>query len=218
MGIHCWGKCKFTCCILRWLYNIVQVRRQLCVCVCACAQLLQSCLTLCKPMDCSPPGSSVHGILQVKILEWIAISFSRRSSQPRDRTPLTSPALAGRFFNHQRHLESLRREPGEGEIQVRRLVKQEQYKRSRCKIGVCYELNMSGKEERGRVGIHMGFIVGTIFPLSLDSETFRSICLAQSLILTLLSLFNTSVFDQGKGECMLVSRIIGSQCNFHIFA
>ena len=44
----------------------------------------QSCLTLCDPMDCSPPGSSVYGILQAKILEWVAISFSRGSSRPRD--------------------------------------------------------------------------------------------------------------------------------------
>ena len=40
----------------------------------------QSCPTLCNPMDCSPPGSSVHGILQARILEWVAISSSRRSS------------------------------------------------------------------------------------------------------------------------------------------
>ena len=46
----------------------------------------QSCLTLCDPVDCSPPGSSVHGILQARTLEWVAISFSRGSSQPRDRT------------------------------------------------------------------------------------------------------------------------------------
>ena len=44
----------------------------------------QSCLTLCDLMDCSPPGSSVHGILQARILEWVAISFSRGLSQPRD--------------------------------------------------------------------------------------------------------------------------------------
>ena len=43
----------------------------------------QSCLTLCSPMDCSPPGFSVHGILQARILEWVAIPFSRGSSQPR---------------------------------------------------------------------------------------------------------------------------------------
>ena len=45
---------------------------------CTYAELLQSCLTLCDPMDCSPPGSSVHGILQSRILEWVAIPFSRR--------------------------------------------------------------------------------------------------------------------------------------------
>ena len=56
----------------------------LCVCVCvcmhACAQSLQSCPTLCDPMDCSPLGSSVHGILQARILEWAAISSSSASS------------------------------------------------------------------------------------------------------------------------------------------
>ena len=46
----------------------------------------QSCPTLCNPMDCSLIGSSVHGILQAIVLEWIAISFSRGSSQPRTRT------------------------------------------------------------------------------------------------------------------------------------
>ena len=49
---------------------------QVCVCVCA-----QSCPTLCNPMDCSPPGSSVHGVLQARILEWVAISYSKVSSQ-----------------------------------------------------------------------------------------------------------------------------------------
>ena len=42
-----------------------------------CVLVAQSCPTLCNPMDCSPPGSSVHGILQARILEWVAISFSR---------------------------------------------------------------------------------------------------------------------------------------------
>ena len=44
----------------------------------------QPCPTLCDPRDCSPPGSSVHGILQARILEWVAIPFSRGPSQPRD--------------------------------------------------------------------------------------------------------------------------------------
>ena len=46
----------------------------------------QSCLTLCDAMDCRSPGSSVHGILQVRILEWVAMLSSRGSSQPRDET------------------------------------------------------------------------------------------------------------------------------------
>ena len=46
----------------------------------------QLCFALCNPMDGSPPGSSVHGILQARILEWVAMSFSRRSSQPRGQT------------------------------------------------------------------------------------------------------------------------------------
>ena len=60
-----------------------------CVCVCA-----QSCLPLCDPMDYSPPGSSVHGIFQARILEWVAISYSRGSSRRRDQTCV----LACRFF------------------------------------------------------------------------------------------------------------------------
>ena len=52
---------------------------------------------LCDPMDCSPPGFSVHGILQARILDWVAISFSRGSSQPRDWTWVS--CIAGRFFN-----------------------------------------------------------------------------------------------------------------------
>ena len=61
------------------------------------AQSLQSCLTLCDPMDCSQLGSSVHGILQARILEWVAMSFSRGFSPDRE-VELTSPELAGRFF------------------------------------------------------------------------------------------------------------------------
>ena len=52
---------------------------------CVCARSLQSCPTLCDPMDCSPPGSSVHGILQGRILECVAMPSSRGSSQPRDQ-------------------------------------------------------------------------------------------------------------------------------------
>ena len=60
------------------------------------SEVAQSCPTLCDPMDSSPPGSSVHGILQARILEWIANSFSRGSSQLRDRALVS--CIAGRFF------------------------------------------------------------------------------------------------------------------------
>ena len=69
-----------------------------CVCVCVSKWVLvaQLCLTLCNPMDYSPPGSSVHEIFQPRTLEWDAISFSRGSSQPRDQTWVS--CIAGRFF------------------------------------------------------------------------------------------------------------------------
>ena len=60
------------------------------------AEVAQSCLTLCKPMDCSLPGSTIHEIFQARILEWVAISFSRRSSQPRDWTRIC--CIVGRRF------------------------------------------------------------------------------------------------------------------------
>ena len=56
----------------------------------------QSCPTLCNPMDCSPPGSSVHGILLARILEWVATPFSRGSSQPRDQAQVSY--IAGKVF------------------------------------------------------------------------------------------------------------------------
>ena len=60
------------------------------------SEVTQSCPTLCDPMDCSPPGSSVHGIFQAWILEWGAISFSRGSSRPRDGTWVS--CIVGRRF------------------------------------------------------------------------------------------------------------------------
>ena len=59
-------------------------------------EVAQSCPTLCDPMDCSLPSSSVHGIFQAIVLEWIAISFSRESSRPRDRTQVSR--IVGRCF------------------------------------------------------------------------------------------------------------------------
>ena len=60
------------------------------------SEVAQSCSALCDPVDCSPPGSSIHGILQARVLEWVAMSFSRGSSQPRDWTQVSR--IAGRRF------------------------------------------------------------------------------------------------------------------------
>ena len=64
--------------------------------VCVRVLVTQLCPTLCDPMHCSPPDSSVHEILQARTLEWVAIPFSRRSSQPIDLTQVSH--IVGRFF------------------------------------------------------------------------------------------------------------------------
>ena len=76
----------------QWDYLILKVKNW----------FLCQCLALCDPIDCSPPDSSVHGILQIRILEWVAISSSRGSSQPRNRTWVSwVSCFAGRFFTTQ---------------------------------------------------------------------------------------------------------------------
>ena len=60
------------------------------------SEVAQSCLALCDPMDCSLPGSTIHGIFQARILEWVAISFSRKSSHPRKWTWVSH--IVGRCF------------------------------------------------------------------------------------------------------------------------
>ena len=62
---------------------------------CVCAKSLHSCPTLCDSMDCSPPCSFVHRILQERILEWVAVSYTRVSFWPRD------PTCIGRWFRYQ---------------------------------------------------------------------------------------------------------------------
>ena len=67
-----------------------------------------SCVRLCDPMNCSLPGSSVQGILQARILEWVAIPSSRGSSQPRVRTHISYISCTGRWvLYHLCHLRSL---------------------------------------------------------------------------------------------------------------
>ena len=79
---------------------LVMVTQFTCVCVCVCVWACSlSCVQhFCDPMDDSSPVSSVHGISQAKILEWVAISYSRESSQPRNQTHIS--CLAGRFYYH----------------------------------------------------------------------------------------------------------------------
>ena len=70
----------------------------MCVCVCMHVRVksLQSCLTLCDLMDCSLLGSSFHGILQARMLEWVAMSTSRQSSQSRDQNRISYVSCIGR--------------------------------------------------------------------------------------------------------------------------
>ena len=94
IGAHCGGYDKTD---VVWLSHSVylflvplwwlMLSWALCVC-----EVAQSCLTLCNPVDCSLPGSSLHGILQARILEWVSISFSRVSSRLRDRAHVSCTA------------------------------------------------------------------------------------------------------------------------------
>ena len=96
--VHMWSLLQ-----AHWLFSLLYMRLRICItilsCFCSsviwflllteriymlCAKMLQLCTTLCDPMNWSPLGSSVHGILQVRILEWVAMSSSRGSSQARD--------------------------------------------------------------------------------------------------------------------------------------
>ena len=91
-----------TCQMVMNKYRIKHQKRKIPLQILALAHqrvavlVTQSCPILCNPMDCSLPGSSVHEILQARILEWEAIPFSRESAQPKDRTWVS--CFAGRFF------------------------------------------------------------------------------------------------------------------------
>ena len=78
-----WPPPTFSEQVLRAICEAGSQATVLSVCVHACS-VAKSGPTLCDPKDCSPPGSSAHGILQARILEWVAISFSRGSSRPRE--------------------------------------------------------------------------------------------------------------------------------------
>ena len=107
--------------------------------LCACAKSLQSFLTLCDPIDWSPLDSSVHGILQAKILEWVTVTFSRGSSQPGDRTYISYVSWIDRqILYYRRHLGSPKllwninkqnKVPGYKRLHSERRVKERQHER-----------------------------------------------------------------------------------------
>ena len=76
--------------------NNPKVEIDICLIMCMRVLVTQSCLILCNPMNYYPPGSLVHGNVQARILEWVAIPFFRGSPQPRDQTWIS--CIAGRFF------------------------------------------------------------------------------------------------------------------------
>ena len=75
--------------------KLVVKRHSSICCVWVCPKSLQLCSSMCNPMDCRPPGSSVHGILQARTLQWVAMPSSRGSSWPRDRTRVSSVSCTG---------------------------------------------------------------------------------------------------------------------------
>ena len=96
---------KSQCLLISWLWSLsamilepkkIKSVTSVWILIKVKVSVAQSCLTLWDSVDCSLPGSSVHGILQVRILEWVAIPFSRGSSWPMDRTWVS--CLAGRFY------------------------------------------------------------------------------------------------------------------------
>ena len=83
---------RYTCSLFGLFFNNWRSYRKCLYIFCCCCLVTESGLTLCDPMDCSLPDSSIHGIFQARIQEWVVISFSRGPSWP------MSPALAGGFF------------------------------------------------------------------------------------------------------------------------
>ena len=90
-----WTWVSFTSCIGRWVLTTSATWEVLWA-MCVCAKLLQLCLSLCDLMDCSPPDSSVRGILQARILEWVATPSSKGSSQFREWTCVSYVPCIGR--------------------------------------------------------------------------------------------------------------------------
>ena len=85
------------------------------------SEVAQSCPTLCDPMDCSPPSFSIHGIFQAGVLEWVAISFSRRSSRPRDQTQV-SRIISKTLYRLSHQGSNTSGRDGEGDLEGRSMI------------------------------------------------------------------------------------------------
>ena len=101
----------------------------------------QSCPTLCNPMDCSSPGSSIHGILQARILEWVAIPFSRASSQIRDWSWVS--CIAGRFFSIWATRELPGKSRGSGTV-LKTLIYYQGWNKSPVQVGCMRQVLRAG--------------------------------------------------------------------------
>ena len=91
--IHSWWEQKIVQTIWKTDWYFLKKQNKQLQSVCMCVTVAQSCLTLCDPMDCSSPSSSVHRILQARILKWVTIPFSRGSSWPRGQNPVSCIAI-----------------------------------------------------------------------------------------------------------------------------
>ena len=101
-------------------------------------------------MNCDPPGSSVHGILQASTLEWVAISFSRGSSPPRDRTCIS--CLGGLILHHAATYEDLSGRHKRLKLIMKRKTLQERGKRQEPNLNACLDLCRKCKDgQRGNV-------------------------------------------------------------------
>ena len=107
------------------------------------SETAQSCPTLCDPMDCSLRGSFIHGIFQARVLEWVAISFSRGSSRPRDRTWVSH--IASRWFYHLSHQGSSPANGNPLHIGNQFHLLCQSYSMGCCRVREDYELELSGK-------------------------------------------------------------------------
>ena len=96
-GRGVWGRRDPCPCMAESLCCLSEIITRLLISYEGEGEVTQSCLTLCDPVDCNLLGFSIHGILQTRILEWIAISFFRGSSRPRDQTRVSH--IGGRCFN-----------------------------------------------------------------------------------------------------------------------